>query len=252
MSLDRPAQDLERCLHVGLVPLVKQAELLAIRLDEQMDQIDDTALLDFAAFAAAPLPTDPFPYLIVPEFLGRATRDAVAADFPRIDEPGSFPASTLRFGPRFARLLAALEGPAMRDAVAAKFAIDLTDRPTMITLRGRVQKRDGRIHPDSKTKLITVLIYMNSTWEVRGGRLRLLRSSTNLADYVAEVPPVERTLLAFKVARHSWLGHEPSDGERRVIQLNWVTSDAVVRQEEVRHRLSARVKRLFAVALPYC
>ena len=76
----------------------------------------------------------------------------------------------------------------------------------------------------------------------------LLRSPDNLADYVVEVPPVEGTLLAFKVTPHSWHGHEPSEGERRVIQLNWVTDDAVVRHEQARHRLSARLKRLFAPA----
>lgn len=202
--------------------------------------------LDLDAFAAATLASDPFPYLIVPGFLGRDALDAIAADFPRIDKPGSFPTSELRFGERFQTLLDELEGPAMRDICAAKFAIDLSGRPTMVTVRGRAQRKDGRIHADSKTKLITVLIYMNEKWEAPGGQLRLLRSPDNLADYVVEVPPVEGTLLAFKVTPHSWHGHEPSEGERRVIQLNWVTDDAVVRHEQARHRLSARLKRLFA------
>jgi SM-20-related protein len=213
-----------------------------------MDRSGDTDLLDLAAFAATPLVRDPFPYLIVPGFLGRAALDAIAADFPRIDRPGSFPVSELSFGPRFAALLGELEGPSMRAACAAKFAIDLTDRPTMVTVRGRAQRKDGRIHADSKTKLITVLLYMNETWEAPGGRLRLLRSPDSLADYVAEVPPVEGTLIAFAVTPHSWHGHEPSEGERRVIQLNWVTEEAVVRHEQARHRLSARLKRLFAPA----
>jgi SM-20-related protein len=118
----------------------------------------------------------------------------------------------------------------------------------MVTVRGRAQRKDGRIHADSKTKLITVLLYMNESWEAPGGRLRLLRSPDSLADYVAEVPPVEGTLIAFAVTPHSWHGHEPSEGERRVIQLNWVTEEAVVRHEQARHRLSARLKRLFAPA----
>jgi SM-20-related protein len=213
-----------------------------------MDRSGDTDLLDLAAFAATPLVRDPFPYLIIPGFLGRAALDAIAADFPRIDRPGSFPVSELSFGPRFAALLGELEGPSMRAACAAKFAIDLTDRPTMVTVRGRAQRKDGRIHADSKTKLITVLLYMNESWEAPGGRLRLLRSPDSLADYVAEVPPVEGTLIAFAVTPHSWHGHEPSEGERRVIQLNWVTEEAVVRHEQARHRLSARLKRLFAPA----
>src|SRR5947209_15008717 len=51
-------------------------------------------------------------------------------------------------------------------------------RPSMVTVRGRAQRKDGRIHADSKSKLITVLIYMNATWEAPGGRLD--RKSTRL------------------------------------------------------------------------
>jgi SM-20-related protein len=207
-----------------------------------------THFLDLDAFAATPLVREPFPHLIVPGFLGRAALDAIAEDFPAIAKPGSFPVSELRFGQRFGSLLSELEGPAMRAACAAKFAVDLAGRPTMVTVRGRAQRKDGRIHADSKTKLLTVLIYMNETWEAPGGRLRLLRSPDNLEDYVAEVPPIEGTLLAFAVTPHSWHGHEPSEGERRVIQLNWVTDEAVVRHEQARHRFSARLKRLFAPA----
>ncbi len=207
-----------------------------------------TPFLDLDAFTATPLSREPFPYLIVPGFLKRAALDAIAEDFPRIAKPGSFPVSELRFGPHFGILLSELEGAAMRAACAAKFAIDLAGRPTMVTVRGRAQRKDGRIHSDSKTKLLTVLIYMNEKWEAPGGRLRLLRSPTSLADYVAEVPPIEGTLLAFAVTPHSWHGHEPSEGERRSIQLNWVTNEAVLRHEQARHRLSARLKRLFAPA----
>jgi SM-20-related protein len=207
-----------------------------------------TSFLDLARLEATALATDPFPHLVVPGFLGRAALDAVAADFPRIGKPGSFPVTELDFGPRFRALLDELEGPGMRAVCAAKFAIDLSDRPTMVTVRGRAQRKDGRIHADSKSKLITVLIYMNDKWEAPGGRLRLLRSRDNLEDYVAEVPPVGGTLVAFRVTPHSWHGHEPIEGDRRAIQLNWVTDAAVVRHEQARHRFSARLKRLFAPA----
>ena len=42
--------------------------------------------------------------------------------------------------------------------------------------------------------------------------------------------------------RHN--GHKPFVGPRRSIQLNWVTSDAVVRRERLRHGFSAWLKRL--------
>ena len=203
---------------------------------------------DLAAFAATPLATEPFPYLIVPGFMPREALGAVVADYPRIEKPGSFPVSELRFGPQFRAMLDELEGAELRATFAQKFGMDLSHRPTMVTVRGRAQRKDGRIHADSKTKLITVLLYMNAHWEVPGGRLRLLRSPDSLADPIVEVPPIEGTLLAFKVTPNSWHGHEPTEGERRVIQLNWVEDESVVRHEQARHRFSAKLKRLFAPA----
>ena len=204
--------------------------------------------LDLDLVRRSPLQTDPFPYFIAPGFIPAEARAAVLADFPRIDKAGSFPTTTLDVGPIFGAFLDELEGPGFRDAIAAKFGIDLSGRPTMVTVRGQSGARDGTIHSDSKTKLITVLIYMNESWEAPGGRLRLLRSSDNLDDMVAEVPPDAGTLLAFLVTPHSWHGHARAIGPRRVIQLNWVTDESVVRREQARHRLSARVKRLLAFA----
>jgi len=42
----------------------------------------------------------------------------------------------------------------------------------------------------------------------------------------------------------AWHGFEPVDGLRRVIQVNWVTDQSVVRREQARHRMSAFFKRL--------
>jgi SM-20-related protein len=200
--------------------------------------------IDLALFERAPRATDPFPYVLVPGFVPASVRAALAADYPKIDRPGSFPTADLRFGPAFAAFLAELEGSAMREAFARKFEIDLTGRPTMVTVRGQAQRKDGSIHTDTASKLITVLVYMNEAWEAPGGRLRLLSSPDNLDDMVAEVPPAAGTLLAFRVTKNSWHGHAPAEGPRRVVQLNWVESDSVVRRERLRHGLSARVKRL--------
>ncbi len=203
-------------------------------------------ILDLEALRRTPLATDPFPYIIVPGFIRGPARAALAQDFPAIAGPGSFPVGDLVFGPAFRDLLAELEGPALRVAFAEKFAIDLAGRPTMITVRGHAREGDGRIHSDASTKLITVLIYMNESWEAEGGRLRLLRAPDDLDAAVTEVPPAAGTLLAFRVTPRSWHGHAPVSGPRRVIQLNWVESERVVRRERLRHGLSARVKRFFA------
>lgn len=210
-----------------------------------------SGMLDLAAFAATPLAREPYDHLIVPGFIKAACLDAVNRDFPRIDEPGSFPTSELDYGQRFAALLDELQGPEFQATTAAKFGIDLTGRPTMVTVRGRARASDGKIHTDTASKLITMLIYMNPAWESSGGRLRVLRGPDSLADYAAEVPPVAGTLLAFRRSEKSWHGHEPHEGERRAIQLNWVTDQAIVDREQKRHRVSARAKRLVRRLNPF-
>lgn len=202
--------------------------------------------LDVESIRAARLETDPFPYCVVPGCIPPAVRATLSADFPAIDKVGSFPVASLRYGPGFAAFVKELESDAFREVIAGKLGIDLQGRPTMITVRGQAGARDGNIHADSKSKLVTVLIYMNEVWEAPGGRLRLLRSSGSLDDMVAEVPPDAGTLLVFPVTPHSWHGHAPAFGPRRVVQLNWVTDEGVVRREQARHGFSAKVKRLFA------
>jgi SM-20-related protein len=208
-------------------------------------------LLDLEAFERAPLAEAPFPYLVVPRFVRREVFPRVCADFPQIRRPGSFPATELRPGPACRGLLEALEGPEVREAFSRKFGLDLSGRPTMLTLRGQVRPGDGKIHADSRTKLISALIYLNEAWNSPGGRLRLLRSREDLDDYAAEVPPVEGALVAFRVGPASWHGHTSATGQRRAIQLNWVTEAQVVRRELARHRFSARLKRLLPLRTGY-
>jgi len=200
--------------------------------------------LDLQRFEQTPLNREPFEYLVVPEFVKPQVREAISDDYPKVKKAGSFPLSEVTFGPKFKALTDDLNGPEFRAAVGRKFLIDLTGRPTMITVRGRCSEKDGKIHTDSKTKIITVLLYMNSKWESAGGRLRLLQSGNNLDDMVLELPPVAGTLLVFKRSDNSWHGHKPFAGERRVIQLNWVTDDEVVRREQRRHRFSAMIKKI--------
>jgi hypothetical protein len=202
------------------------------------------------AFRATPLTTEPFPHLVVPGFIGAEALAAIGADYPKISATGSFPVDQTHFGPAFQSLLDELEGDDFRAAFENKFGLDLAGRPTITTVRGRCSAADGKIHTDSVTKIITVLIYMNEAWEQPGGRLRLLRSATDLNDIIVEVPPVAGTLLAFKRSNNSWHGHEPFAGERRVIQFNWLTSQGNRQVAMLRHQASASVKRVLQMILP--
>lgn len=203
--------------------------------------------LDLAAFRATPLVRQPFEYLVLPGFVKAEARDAINTSYPVIQRPGSFPLSELTYGPAFSSLVAEMNGDEMRHAFEEKFGIDLAGRPTMITARGCASARDGRIHTDTPSKIITVLIYMNSKWEAPGGRLRLLRSADDLDDVILEVPPEEGTLLCFRRANNSFHGHKPFVGERRVLQFNWVTEQRIVDRELKRHRFSAWTKRLLSL-----
>jgi len=201
-------------------------------------------LLDLDRLRAAPVVDVPFPYFMLTNLIHEDAKPAIASDFPAVARAGSFPLPSLRYGPAFRSLIAALSGPEMTAIIEKKFGIDLSGHPTMATVRGRCEARDGHIHTDSKTKLITMLLYMNDHADAGLGRLRLLRSPTDLNDVAAEVPSDEATLLVFRNGPNAWHGFEPFSGPRRVIQVNWVTDEAVVRREQGRHRISAFFKRL--------
>lgn len=206
--------------------------------------------LNFELFNKTPLVREPFEHLVVPEFVPSNALKEINDDYPHILKPGSFPLSEVSIGPKFKEFIDDLDGTEFREAFERKFAIDLTNRPSMITVRGRCGEKDGKIHTDSKTKIITVLIYLNSQWESGGGQLRLLRGPVDLDDMILEVPPVNGTLLAFKRSDNSWHGHKPFIGERHVIQFNWVTDEEVVRREQSRHRFSATMKKMFGAFAP--
>lgn len=202
-------------------------------------------LLNLQALRDTPLTTEPFDFAVVPNFVTPEAVERVQADFPDIRQGGSYPLSSLEYGPTFAALAEELMGEETRDAFAEKFATDLSTRPATLTVRGRCRAKDGKIHIDSKSKLITVLLYLNPPWMADGGRLRLLRSPDDIDDMVAEIPPYQGTMVAFRCSGNAWHGHKPYEGQRRALQLNWVVDDNAARSVERRHGWSAALKRLF-------
>jgi SM-20-related protein len=187
----------------------------------------------------------------VPKFVAPDRLRAVLADLPPLGKRGSFPLDALALGPNAQALADELEGPRLRDAIAERFGLDLGDAPTMVTLRGWTNDRDGSIHCDSTAKRVTVLLYLNPTtdaWAEHEGCLRLLRGPGDLENYAVEVPPVNGTLLVFPNAPNAWHGHKRFTGQRYSVQLNYMTTDAKARSELRRHRISAFMKRLTRAA----
>jgi SM-20-related protein len=194
----------------------------------------------------AKLETAPFEYVVVPGFIGSDTVARVNATFPTIASGGSYPIESLDAGMTIKEVIDELDGPAFEAAVAGKFGVELADRPKMYSLRGYTRAKDGKIHTDSKDKIITVLLYLNETWDKPGGRLRLLRDGRDVDNFATEVPPDNGTLLIFRRSDKSWHGHHPFDGPRRSLQMNWMTSEGSRGWHKVRHTISATLKKLTA------
>jgi SM-20-related protein len=207
--------------------------------------------LDYTALRAMPVASDPFLHLVVPNFVPPETLPAVLADLPPLGKRGSFPLDALSLGPNARALMDELEGPRLRNSIAARFDLDLADAPTMVTLRGWTNERDGHVHTDSTAKRVTILLYLNpatDAWAQHEGCLRLLRGPGDVENYAVEVPPVNGTLLVFPNAPNAWHGHKQFTGQRYSVQLNYMTTDAKARSELRRHRVSALLKRLTRAA----
>jgi hypothetical protein len=200
------------------------------------------SMLDLAALERTKLVREPFDFAVVPGFLKPEAATEVERDFPSITGPGSFPPSTLRFGPAFRAMLDELQGPDFARVLGQKLDLPLTELPTMLTVRGHTAAHDGRIHYDRRGKVVTALLYFNRDWQEKTGWLRMLRSKDDLDDYVAEVPPEMGTLLFFRCTDNAWHGHKPFVGQRRAIQLNWVNSRLMCNFERFRHWQAAVTK----------
>lgn len=202
------------------------------------------AHLDLAKLKAAELVTEPFTFTVVPGFLNAESLRRINETYPTIEKGGSFPIESLETDMAIKEVIDELDAPAFQEAVAEKFDVDLDGRPKMYSLRAYTRAKDGRIHTDSKDKIITVLLYLNEDWDHEGGRLRLLRNGHDVDDFIMEVPPDNGTLLIFRRSDNSWHGHHPFEGPRRSLQMNWMTSEGSSGFHKLRHKISATIKKL--------
>jgi len=180
------------------------------------------SLININALRDAQLHTDPFDFMVVPGFLSPEILQQVNADYPAIDSAANHALENLQYGPAFETLIAELQGSSFASVLGERFDMDLASLPTTVTVRKFCERTDGNIHTDHKSKVITVLVYFNEQWDHAEGQLRMLRSKGNIEDYVAQVPPLGGTLLAFRRTDHSWHGHTQFVGERRMVQVNYL------------------------------
>lgn len=203
-----------------------------------------TTILDLGALRDAPVNTEFFPYCEVDCFIKKDVLSDVLQDFPKIEMRGSIPSNRLNYGTYFQRFLDELNQNELRTVISEKFSIDLSNSHPMLTVRGRTDLKDGKIHTDTPSKMVTLLLYLNEDWSEETGNLRLLRDNSSLENYFHEVKPTAGKLLVFKVTDNCWHGHYPFVGKRQTIQMNYVTSQQVVERETKRHSRSFTFKKI--------
>ena len=202
-------------------------------------------ILNLDAIARAPAAASPYPHFSLEDSLQPEAIPALMDDFPDLSQTGFLPIDDVPVRGTFATLLDDLREPAFSEAVGAKLGLDLAARPTLITVRKWSAANDGRIHTDSASKLATSLVYLNAAWNDDGtGRLRVLRSPTDFNDYTREISPVAGSLFAFRRCENSWHGHLPFIGERRVVQIAWLTDESKVAHKRRLGKFSRLLKKL--------
>jgi hypothetical protein len=190
---------------------------------------------------------EPFRLLVARDQLPASAQAALEIDFPRYASAGFFPYDEADCGPAIRSLVAQLTSPAFADALGARLGIDeLGAYPTLVTLCRSLNKRHGTIHTDSRSKIATALVYLCPSWpDTSGGCLRFLTRIDDIDALVTpEVLPLYGTLAAFRRADNSFHGHLPHEGERPVIQVAWLTSEAEKSRKTRRGRGSRLVKKL--------
>jgi SM-20-related protein len=203
-----------------------------------------TQILDFDKLSNTPINSEYFPYCQVDCFINQDVLWDVLHDFPKIDVRGSIPAHRLTYGLYFQKLIDELYQKELRTLISEKFNLDLSCSYPMLTIRGKTSLRDGYIHTDTPSKLVTMLLYFNEDWSQPTGNLRLLRDNSSLDNYFEEITPSAGKLLVFKVTDNCWHGHYPFIGKRKTIQFNYVAHKWVAHKELRRHSYSYTLKKI--------
>jgi hypothetical protein len=191
---------------------------------------------------------DPFPYTVVKGSLPEVVRPTIGKDFPKYDRSGFFPYLPEECGPSVRQLVDDIRRPQFADALGNALGVErLSQYPTIVTIRNLSKETDGRIHNDSKSKIVTALLYLNDTWpDTSGGCFRFLSSPESFDHQVGdEVKPLYGTFTDFRRTENSWHGHLPYTGERRVIQVAWLTSTDELDRKLKRGRFQRFLKQLF-------
>ena len=206
------------------------------------------AYLNEDAIRASVLNHTPYDYTFVPNAIEERFKQEVLVDAPVIPHRGSYGLPSLRRGPKFEAVIQDLLSDRFRHLVEEKFNTDLSKNPPVIVMMGQTSGayNEGYAHPDSKHKIITVLLGFSWEWPHERGKLRIL-NSPDRDDFAFEYPPEFGKMLMFRVSDKSWHGFLPQKGQRMSLQLCYCDSESYVRSEYLRHRISAYAKSIPAL-----
>lgn len=204
------------------------------------------SLLNVDAIRNADVQRDPYDYMLGSSFLREEAIDDLRRDFPAIEKPGYLTVGEVQLKGRFKTLIEELESPELTEVLSSRFGQDLSAYPRLTTIMKRSQPKYGAIHTDGPSKVMTMLVYMNDSWEVGdSGRLRVLYDGDNFEPYKVEVPPTMGTVFAFLRGDRSWHGHRPFAGERKVVQIAWIRDAEELARKQKRNRTAQWLKGIF-------
>ncbi len=203
-------------------------------------------VLDLDMIRKAKLHREPYEYILNDRFVRSEAIPEVQKTFPNLRTAGFHPVDDIAVAGAFRDLIAEMKSAELSSALSDKFGIDFSKFPRFITIRKVSAAHEGRIHCDSESKVMSLLLYLNDGWSNPNGRLRVLRGSDSFDDYTTEIDPKTGTVFAFMRSDHSWHGHTPFVGERRVVQVAWLRNQDDVARKSKRHRMSGFLKTLFA------
>ena len=208
------------------------------------------SIIDYNQLRTAIVDPHPYIHLVAQNILTKAHQADLSATFPNINEPGFFPLDVIgKMYGDFAEFIEELQKPILAEILGEKFGISLVDKPSLITIRKLSALKDGPIHTDGNSKLVTALFYFNEAWPAteEGGSFAILSNNDSFDSTVKAVPPIYGNFTAFVRSENSWHGHKPFEGERKVVQITWVKSTDDVTRKTKRGNLSYQLKTLFKV-----
>jgi Rps23 Pro-64 3,4-dihydroxylase Tpa1-like proline 4-hydroxylase len=201
-----------------------------------------TELLNKELLVNAQIKNEYFPFIHVDNiFFNMSASKNLIKDFPNISQGGSFNISSDYKS--ISQLVEDFKSIEIKEILENKFNINLKESIVVPTIRGFSREKDGEIHSDSSSKILTILIYLNEKWDHENGSLRLLKNNDSLENYIKEIPAIFGNMVIFEVTKNCWHGYKTFVGKRRSIQINYVYRRSK-NIHKIRHALSSFFKYL--------